>query len=403
MPMPDDASTAPTPVQRVLRLFEQRYGRSPASVARAPGRVEVIGNHTDYNGGMVIGATIDRFIVAAAAVRDDREIRLASAGNDTTVSANLDALHPRSDATRWTNYPLGVLAMLLREDIRIDRGFDIAFASSVPTGAGLSSSAALELSTAEALLRLFDQTVDPVALVRACRRAENEFVGVPSGILDQGVSKFGAEDHVVSIDCREETFNVLPLPQNTSFWVFNSHQKHALVGSLYEKRHQECQEALAALQERFPEAAFLTDLTPSEVESARDRLSDALYKRALHITSENERVAEAVSAMAASDEHALGRLLFASHASSQHYFENSTAELDFLVSRLRLQEDVLGARLTGGGFGGAALALTTTAFDRDQVNEIQQAYRETFDAEVTVLKCRTADGARPLERHDWDS
>ena len=379
-----------------IGYFGRRYGREPSGAARAPGRVEVIGNHTDYNGGMVIGAGIDRDIVAIGAAREDRLVRLATGSGGRIVEVSLDDLSRQSDEARWANYPIGVLVMLQREGIAFERGFDVQFESRVPTGAGLSSSAALELAMAELVLSLTNQSLDPVTLVRACRRAENEFVGVPTGILDQGVSKFSRINCVVSIDCRVETFTAVPLPLNSHFWIFNSHHKHALVGSLYAARHRECMQALAALKHSYPELEHLTDAAPEQIDAARDVLPDQLYRRAWHVSSEHRRVKRALDALARNEREELGGLLFASHESSRDFFENSTPELDFLVEELARQEHVIGARLTGGGFGGAVLALTTKAFDHAGADEVAAAYRERFGSDVTIEHCLTTEGAGPI-------
>ena len=380
-------------VETAVSLFKRTFGYDPTAAGRAPGRVEVIGNHTDYNGGMVIGAGIDREIVAVGAPRTDKRIRLASAGgNERVVESGLDSLVPRSGGDRWINYPIGVVVMLREEGIRIDRGFDIVFVSNVPTGAGLSSSAALELSTAELLLTLNDATMEASKLVRTCRRAENEFVGVPSGILDQGVSKFSRAGYLVSIDCRDEVFSTVPLPPDTHFWIFNSHQKHALLSSLYADRHRECMQAREVLKAR-QDITFLTDADPDLVEASREELGDVLYRRALHVTTEHRRVSEALAALRDGDRARLGGLLHASHESSRDFFENSTPELDYLVERLSKMPHVIGARLTGGGFGGAVLALTDAAFSADDAQLVSDSYRSRFGSRVDVLHCLTIDGA----------
>lgn len=358
--------------------------------------MEVIGNHTDYNGGLVVGATIDRCIAGAGARRPDRRVRLVSKHSQHAVELDLDNITPRSDEKRWANYPLGVLVALRQVGLSIETGFEIAFASSIPTGAGLSSSAALELASAYVLLEMFPAQFDSLDIARACRRAENEFVGVPSGILDQTVSAMGRTGHVVSIDCLTEIPELIPLPNDVHFWIFNSHRRHSLVGSLYETRHRECQEALAALQQRYPTIRHLADLSEHEVRAAKVILTDVLYRRALHVTTENERVRAAILALRLGDSAGLGRLLVASHSSSRDAFENSTPELDFLVETLVDRRDVLGARLTGGGFGGAVLALTNQGFGDEDAEEVSAAYDARFGTSADIIHCVTSEGAHAV-------
>lgn len=379
----------------ILEVFGSAFGANPTVTSRAPGRIEFIGNHTDYNGGLVMGAGIDRAIDAALSVRPDRVIRLHSEGAPP-VQVNLDDFARHTGSESWVNYPLGMLTMLRDAGLKVDRGFDIAFTSTLPVGAGLSSSAALELSTAYALIGAFGGSFDRAALARLGRRAENEYVGVPSGILDQGVSAHSQADHLVMIDCRVEAFSTVSLPHGVQFWIFNSHKKHALVGSLYATRHQECMDAARILSERHPGTSMLSDFSPEQVQEARAILPDALYRRALHVTGENARVLGVEKALAGGDLAQVGRLLVASHESSRDLFENSTPELDFLVAQLQQIPEVYGARLSGGGFGGAVMAMTSAAFGQEQASRVAHAYANQYGDEPDVLHTVTAPGARLL-------
>ncbi len=378
---------APLQVQ-LTSAFQAAFGRAPMIITAAPGRIEVIGNHTDYNGGPVLGAAIDRRVWVALAPRTDgvRQFLRAPAGGLVTLAAG-EPVRQTGDAA-WTNYPLGVLAALPAFGCQVPGGFDYAVMSDLPPGAGLSSSAAIELSSALAFLALTGQSVERETLVKIGRHAENHFVGVPCGILDQGVSGFGRKDHLVSIDCRVPSFAVEPLPADARFWVLNTHTKHALVDGLYAERHRECQAAAAALG-----VALLVDATPALVASAANRLDPVLNRRARHVVEEIARVGAAVTALRAGDLAQLGRLLTASHRSSQHLFENSTPELDFLVDALEQAPHVHGARLTGGGFGGAVMALAGAGFGLEQANAIAAAYAQRFGAAPDILLLRTDDGA----------
>lgn len=384
------AAHRPTPSMRenLLTRFHAAFGRSPTVMARAPGRIEFIGNHTDYNGGTVLGAAIDRGVWVAVAPRADGVRQFASEQQADTVTQRAAVLQKLTGAASWTNYPLGVLAALPEFGLLAPAGFDFYAVSDLPTGAGLSSSAALELAAALALLALTGQDPSRETVVKIGRHAENHFVGVPCGILDQGVSGFGQKNHLVFIDCRGPRFETVPLPAAAQFWIFNTHTKHALVDGLYAARHRECMAAAQALGVGQLVEAPLTLLA-----SSRDRLSPEGYRRARHVVEEIARVDACVAALRTGDLAAVGRLLTASHRSSQRLFENSTPELDFLVDALSAQPQVLGARLTGGGFGGAVMALTTTDFTAEHATQVATAYREKYGQAPEVLHMRTGEGA----------
>ena len=378
-------------------IFQQQFGHAPTVVGYAPGRLEFIGNHVDYNGGLVIGATIDRGVQVAASRRTDRRIRVFSPAYGAVVETGLDNLTPLKSSSAWANYPLGVAWSLQKNGQSFSSGFDLAISSDLPAGAGLSSSAALELATAVALRELFGLPIAPVDLARWCRQAENEFVGMPCGILDQGVSMFGEAGRLVLIDCRAETFTTVPVPESARFWIFNTGAKHALLDSLYAARRRECEAALAVLKRHHPQATMLAEISSTEVEKYRAELSPSQYTRALHVTREIERVQQTAQALEKSDLVTVGKLLVQSHQSSRELFENSCPELDFLVDRLIKLPGVYGARLTGGGFGGAVMALTTPEFTAAVAQPVTDAYVKEFGHEPVVFTARTGSGARVLK------
>lgn len=371
--------------------FQAAFGRAPEFIARAPGRIEFIGNHTDYNGGIVLGAAIDRGVWVALARREDNQRRFASdqrAGLITIPGASPERL---SGASSWANYPLGIIAALPEFGLRSPGGFDYFAMSDLPVGAGLSSSAAIELASALVFVASTGESPSREVLVKAARHAENHFVGVPCGILDQGVSGFGRRGHLVFIDCRGPSFATVPLPAGAHFWIFNTHTKHALIDGLYAERHRECMEAAAGLG-----VAQLVDVAPAQLAAGEHKLSPVVAKRARHIVEEIGRVESTVSALRAGDLGAVGKLLVASHRSSQRLFENSTAELDFLVDALVGLPHVYGARLTGGGFGGAVMALTSPEFGYDQARPVADAYARAFGSAPDVLHAETGEGAALL-------
>jgi galactokinase len=381
---------APSMREKLVALFHAHYGRAPEVIARAPGRIEFIGNHTDYNGGTVLGAAINRGIWVALARRTDGRRRFFSeqAREVTELSAS-QPLAKLEGERSWLNYPLGILAVLPEFGLPVPGGFDYAAVSDLPVGAGLSSSAAIELASALAFLEAAGRQPAREVIVNVGKKAENNFVGVPCGILDQGVSGFGQENHLVFIDCLGPRFAPVPLPTGAHFWIFNTHTKHALVDGLYAARHRECMEAAKALG-----VPLLREASAAMLGAAGSRLSPIVRRRAQHVIEEISRVDATMAALKQGDLREVGRLLTASHRSSQSLFENSTPELDLLVDVLTKIPAVYGARLTGGGFGGAVMALTNEAFGEKQAADVIAAYAEKFGNQPDVLHALTGNGAQ---------
>lgn len=376
---------------QITEKFRAVYGRMPEIVAYAPGRIEFIGNHTDYNGGPVLGAALDRGVWVAVAGRADGRRQFASDQRGVPVELRAEDSAKRTGATSWVNYPLGVLTALPVFGVKAPAGFDFLAMSNLPAGAGLSSSAAIELASALAFLEMAGERPSRETVVKIGKHAENNFVGVPCGILDQGVSGFGQKNRLVWIDCRGPVFETVPLPGDAHFWIFNTHTKHALVDGLYAERHRECMAAAQALG-----VGLLVETDAAAWDAGKARLTPEAFKRAKHIVDEIARVEAARAALAQGDLAAVGRLLTASHRSSQFLFENSTPELDFLVDTLTATANVFGARLTGGGFGGAVMAMTSAAFGEAQAQAVAAAYRAKFGATPDVLHTQTGDGATVL-------
>jgi galactokinase len=369
--------------------FRRTYGRAPTVIARAPGRVEFIGNHTDYNGGAVLGAAIDRYVWVAAAPNAAGRLRLFSVGSQSVLELPNDPGTKIAGSDSWANYPLGVWRSLKDFHLPQPPNFDLLVDSDLPPGAGLSSSAALELSTALALARLAGPAdLSPAELAKIGRHAENQYVGVPCGILDQGTSAFGRAGHLVHIDCRGPEFSRVPFPSDAHLWIFNTREKHALIDGYYATRNRECLEAAKQLGVKL-----LADLTPATFASKSEALPADLAKRAQHIVEEHARVHATVEALQRADLAAVGKLLTASHRSSQHLFENSTPALDLLVDLLEKHPAVYGARLTGGGFGGAVMALTKASFTTADADGIAKAYAAKHGRTPEVIHLQAADGA----------
>jgi len=383
---------------QVLDRFRQVFDRDPKVTAAASGRIEFIGNHTDYNGGEVLGAAIDKGIRIAVAPRADRRVRFHSSVGGNIIESSLDTLVPLKGTDAWINYPCGVLKVLLDLGMPAPHGFDCAVVSDLPAGAGLSSSAAFELSTATALCALYGFEMTMKERVLACQKAENTFVGVPCGMLDQAVSGFGRKDHLVHIDCARVEFKPVPMPGGLHFWIFNTNLKHSLIDSMYERRHGECRAALEQLRAAGVEAGHLASV-PVEVLRAHEGALDAVnFQRARHVIEEHARVRACVELLGAGRLHEAGELLYASHWSSSKLFENSIPELDTLVEIAAAHPAIIGARLTGGGFGGAVMALTKGDFDSAAAKQVAAAYceRRPEAPKPTIFHVATGEGARLL-------
>ena len=376
-------------------LYLEVFGEEAEQLAFAPGRIEFIGNHTDYNGGLVMGAAVKEGITVAVGRRKDRTISLRTEASKR-VDISLDNLQPLQGKDVWINYPVGVTNVLMDAGMDMPVGYNIAVTSTLPSGAGMSSSAAFELSTAYALASIYGYEADKAQFARIGRKAENEFVGMPCGILDQGVSAFGEHNALVRIDCKSESFSNLAMPKGTHFWIFDSNVKHALVDSAYADRHKECHDALSILQNTYPLAKSLTDISEEQLRTCESTLGPLLFRRALHIVGENDRVRLVEQVLQINDLRAVGNALYASHESSRVNFDNSIQQLDFLVDALKQQPHVYGARLTGGGFGGAVMAYTNAAFGESLANALSLDYKEEFGIEATVLHTSAGSGATLL-------
>jgi len=347
----------------------------------------LLGNHTDYNQGVVLAAAIDRGLTVAGSSRDDEQIVFTSTALERRVEAPLRAI-TRLTEDAWANYPLGVAREMMVEGFSL-RGFNAEISGDLPAGGGLSSSAAFEVATALFLAKLHQLDIPPLVLAKLCHRAENNFVGVQSGLLDQATSVFGRADQVVYLDCRSEEVSTIPLPHDISLIIADSGRTHSLVAGEYNARRAEC----AAAAERLG-VSSLRDVSWAEVKRFRGPLPPILRSRALHIAGENERVLQAVEGLRAGDAAKIGMLMNASHESSRINFENSTPGLDLLVQFATKIPGVLGARLTGGGFGGSTVTMVRSAAAPAVINRLTQAYRERTGIDPLPFATKAAAGAR---------
>jgi galactokinase len=346
---------------------------------RAPGRVNLIGEHTDYNQGFVLPAALALECRVSATRTSDNRLTVRSLNLKEERSWPLDEFARHRD---WSDYVAGVALELIEMGVG-PVAADLEIESTIPIGAGLSSSAALEVAVALALCALDGASLDPVEIAEACQRAESNFVGLKCGLMDQMIALLGRRDHALWLDCETLNYHTVPLPPGCALVMVNTMVKHELASSEYNRRRQECESAAARLGHSLREA------TLAECE----KLPDPERRRARHVVSENARVEQFVAACRAGDLSTAGRLLYASHASLRDDYEVSCPELDFLVEAARPLEGVIGARLTGGGFGGSTVNLVRSAAVPEFQARISAAYRERFGVEPAIYACATADGA----------
>jgi galactokinase len=376
---------------QLRRAFSQAFGASPQVLVRAPGRVNLIGEHTDYNEGFVLPVAIDRAIYIAARARADRRVRLVALDMGQRTEFTLDAI-VRDETAPWSNYVRGV-ALFLEQAGYALRGLDGVIRGDVPRGAGLSSSAALEMAAALAFQVTSGLALDRVQMALVGRRAENEFVGVQTGIMDQFVSALGRRDHALWIDCRSLEYRLVPLPADVRIVVADSGVRRGLVASAYNQRRAECEEGVRRLAERLPGIRALRDVSVAAFEAHKDVLPQPVRRRVQHVVYENRRVLDAVAALEHGDLAAMGRLMDASHASLRDLYQVSGPELDALVEIARSVPGCLGARLTGAGFGGCTVNLVEQHAVPAVVAAIERDYPARTGRTPRVYICRAVDGA----------
>lgn len=362
------------PIQ-LQEKFGARFG-TPAAVYRAPGRVNLIGEHTDYNDGFVFPAAIEFYCWVAAAPRSDKNLVIHSENFNETVKAKVEFLSPATKG-HWSNYPEGVAWALERAGKRL-RGANLLFSGDVPLGAGLSSSAAIEVVAGFALLHQSGLAMDLSELARLCQKAENEFVGAHVGIMDQFVSCHGRASHALLLDCRSLEYKLVMLPPGIQLVICNTMVKHEIGSSQYNVRRGECEEGVRALSKVLPGIRALRDVTRTQLETHRALLNPTVYSRCRHVITENDRVQSAARALESGDIPSIGPLMRESHRSLRDDYEVSCKELDLMVEIAAEQQGVIGARMTGGGFGGCTINLVeATAVEAFKQNVVAKYHAET--------------------------
>ena len=378
----------------LLTSFKSRFGTG-ASVYRAPGRVNLIGEHTDYNEGYVLPAAIGFSCWVGIAARDDRKLILYSENYGEAHEAGLDELGTRGSG-HWADYPLGVAWALREAGYRL-RGANIYIAGDVPLGAGLSSSAAIEVSTGYALLSVANHAIDRTKLALLCQRAENEYVGMRCGIMDQFVSCQGRAGHALMLDCRSLDYRALKLPPRVRLVICNTMVKHKLQAGEYNVRRAECEDAVRKLSAALPTIRSLRDVNLEQLVEHRSLLSDALYRRCRHVISENQRVRDVADLFERGKTEGLHELMAASHESMRDDYEISCRELDAMVEIAGRQQGVYGARMTGGGFGGCTINFVDVEHATEFQRRVSAEYESAIGLRPDIYICEASQGAELVE------
>jgi galactokinase len=375
--------------------FTKRYGRAPEVMVRAPGRLNLVGEHTDYNEGFVLPIAVDREVVVAASRGEGTRVRVYTASYDDSDSFDSESVDVNPD-TMWVNYVRGVF-YFLGETVGVS-GADIYIEGGVPIGAGMSSSAALEVSVAKALQGLYEFDMRPVEMAVLCQKAEHEFAGTKCGIMDQFISLLAEKDHALLIDCRTLDSEQIRVPfQDVAVVVCDTKIKHELASSEYNTRRRECEEAVEIMRVDLPEIRTLRDVSADDLTRVQFDLPEALLRRARHVITENDRVGQGAGLLMAGEVAAFGDVLYRSHASLRDDYEVSCPELDLLVELARGHPGVYGSRMTGGGFGGSTLSLVESSRVGSFSQTVNDTYTEQFGYSPGVYVCSTADGASEVE------
>jgi galactokinase len=380
-------------VNGIKKKHAERFGADPA-VFLAPGRVNLIGEHTDYAGGFVMPAAIDFGTLAAISPRNDGRVVVWSENFHEQVSHQLEGL-PKNGGGHWSGYPLGVVKILREAGFAVPP-FSLTIHGDVPLGAGLSSSASVEVATALAALSLAAVAPSREEIAKLCQRAENVYVGASCGIMDQFIACNGAENHALLLDCRSLQYRLAPIPANVSLVIANTMVRHAIAGGEYGVRRAEVEEGTEILRSHRPEILLLRDATTQDLEKWGADMPDNVLRRCRHIITENLRTVAAADALAAGNMKKLGDLMAAAHASYRDDFEASCDEADAMVEAAHQLPGLIGARLTGGGFGGCTVNLVNVDLAENFAARLHDEYRSRTAIDAEIYRCHASAAAHPV-------
>ena len=387
--MLSEATSYISTADSLAERFEKAFGAKPR-IFRAPGRVNLVGEHTDYNDGFVMPSAIGFYTWIATSPRADKILHVRSEEFHETVDLSIQDL-AGAPRRHWSDFVRGVAAVLLEEGFKVS-GTNLIVEGQVPMGAGLSSSASLEVATALALLG-GSQDADPLELAKLCQRAEHEFVGTRCGIMDQFIAVFGQVDHALMLDCRSLRAETLVIPHDVRLVICNSMVKHDLASGEYNRRRADCEAGVSILKKSLRGVTALRDVTATELETHRSKLPEVVYRRCRHVTTENQRVLDAATALRSGSLREFGRLMYDSHRSLRDDYEVSCRELDLLVEIASECKGVYGSRMTGGGFGGCTITLVESRAAKEFQEELSNRYKEATSITPAIYVCSAAQGA----------
>ncbi|MCL4125225.1 UNVERIFIED_CONTAM: hypothetical protein GTU68_017797 [Idotea baltica] len=375
----------------VAKTFKDKFKTTPSIAVRAPGRINLIGEHTDYNDGFVLPAAIDKAIYFCLSKRDDNTIVLCSVDLEDELELSLNNIE-RSNKD-WANFLLGVIKEIKETNPKLNSGFNLTFGGDVPLGAGLSSSAAIESGLAYALNQLYDLDFSLLDLAKIAQKAEHNFAGVRCGIMDMYASLMGKEGKVIQLDCKNLTHSYLPFEmEDIAVVLFNSGVKHNLAESAYNERREQCEEGLSFFQNQYPQIQSFRDLDFETLAKHKSDLEAKVYDRCLYVLSEEDRMKKATVALTKGDLDSFGDLMYQTHDGLKNDYEVSCTELDFLVDLTKNNSNVLGSRMMGGGFGGCTINLVKKDSVADLINVVKSSYLKEFGIDLEHFQVQITDG-----------
>ena len=378
-------------ISKISKIFHDKYSSLPL-IVRSPGRINLIGEHTDYNEGFVLPAAIDKAIYIAASIRDDDEIHLYAADFEEDFSCTLSTVAPVKQ--NWANYILGIVDQLQKRDFKL-KGFNAVVDGDVPIGAGLSSSAAMECATAFALNELFNLQLQKIEMVKMAQKAEHLFAGVNVGIMDMFASMFGKAEHAIKLDCRSLEYEYIPLHlDKIKIVLFNTNVKHALSSSEYNVRRQQCEQGVAWIKEHHADVNSLRDATMQMLDDYVLPKDALIYTRCKYVVEEIQRLLSACEDLKRNDIASLGQKMFQTHEGLSKEYAVSCKELDFLVNAVKNNDAVLGARMMGGGFGGCTINLVQEDSIDELVEKITELYQHEMNLPLTTYIAQIENGTQ---------
>lgn len=383
---------------KIRHKFNELFSQE-ALIIRSPGRINLIGEHLDYNLGFVLPAAINKAIWLGIQRRDDNDLYLHSLDFNDDFHTSINAISPSGKL--WPDYILGVVQQIQKSH-NLTHGFNLVFGGDIPPGAGLSSSAALECATAYGLNELFGLDYEKMDLVRIGQAAENEFVGVKCGIMDQFASVFGKREHLIRLDCRSLEYIYVPFhAKKIKILLFDTRVKHSLADSAYNKRREECEKGVRLIQEFHPEVKSLRDVGQEMLETCVKTVDKTVYRRCTYVVSEIKRLLNGCEDLEKDDLISFGKRMFETHAGLKDLYEVSCAELDLLVDLVKDNPDVLGARMMGGGFGGCTINLVRAEAASAIIKKVSDAYLSDTGTEMLVYEVDIEDGTELVENGEW--